>query len=375
MKKIPLCIPHLSGMEQRYVQNAIDSNWIAPLGPDVDAFEKEIKEYVGSKGAIALSSGTAAIHMALKWVGVKEGDYVFCSSLTFAGSCNPILYEKAIPVFIDSEPNSWNMSPQALNKAFESYKKQGIVPKAVIVVNLYGQSADYDKLRTICDNYNVPIIEDAAESLGATYKGKQTGRLGDLGIFSFNGNKIITTSGGGMIVSDDLEAIEKIRFWSTQSREPFRHYEHKEVGYNYRLSNISAALGRGQLTVLNERITRKKEIYNNYKNAFKKLEEIQMMPIAEFSQPNYWLSVMTIESKRNKNVSDLVKVLDEKNIETRPVWKPMHLQPLFHECDYFTHDTDVSAELFQQGLCLPSWTAMTNEEQEYVVEVIKGYFG
>lgn len=263
MRKIPLCIPHLSGMEQRYVQNAISSNWIAPLGPDVDAFEKEIKEYVGSKGAIALSSGTAAIHMALKWVGVTEEDYVFCSSLTFAGSCNPILYEKAIPVFIDSEPNSWNMSPQALNKAFESYKKRGIIPKAVIVVNLYGQSADYDKLRAICDNYNVPIIEDAAESLGATYKGKQTGRLGDLGIFSFNGNKIITTSGGGMIVSDDLEAIEKIRFWSTQSREPFRHYEHKEVGYNYRLSNISAALGRGQLTVLDERITRKKEIYNN----------------------------------------------------------------------------------------------------------------
>lgn len=375
MKKIPLCIPHLSGMEQRYVQNAIDSNWIAPLGPDVNAFEKEMKEYVGSKGAIALSSGTAAIHMALKWVGIKEGDYVFCSSLTFAGSCNPILYEKAIPVFIDSEPNSWNMSPQALNKAFESYKKQGIVPKAVIVVNLYGQSADYDKLRTICDNYNVPIIEDAAESLGATYKGRQTGRLGDLGIFSFNGNKIITTSGGGMIVSDDLEAIEKIRFWSTQSREPFRHYEHKEVGYNYRLSNISAALGRGQLTVLDERITRKKEIYNNYRDAFEDIEAIQMMPIAEFGEPNYWLSVMTIGSERNKTVSDLIKLLDENNIETRPVWKPMHLQPLFRESDYFAHDTDVSAELFQQGLCLPSWTAMTNEEQEYVVEVIKGYFG
>lgn len=373
MKKIPLCIPHLSGMEQRYVQNAIDSNWIAPLGPDVNAFEKEIKEYVGSKGAIALSSGTAAIHMALKWVGVEEGDYVFCSSLTFAGSCNPILYEKAIPVFIDSEPNSWNMSPQALNKAFESYKRRGIVPKAVIVVNLYGQSADYDKLRAICDNYNVPIIEDAAESLGATYKGKQTGKLGDLGIFSFNGNKIITTSGGGMIVSDDLEAIEKIRFWSTQSREPFRHYEHKEVGYNYRLSNISAALGRGQLTVLDERITRKKEIYNDYQNAFNKLEEIQMMPIAEFGKPNYWLSVMTIESERNKNVSDLIKLLDENNIETRPVWKPMHLQPLFQECDYFAHDTDVSAELFKKGLCLPSWTAMTNEEQEYVIDVIIGY--
>ncbi|MCK9223253.1 MAG: aminotransferase class I/II-fold pyridoxal phosphate-dependent enzyme [Limnochordia bacterium] len=368
--RIYLSPPHLGGEELSFVEDAFASNWIAPLGPHVEAFENEVAQYVGSKSALALSSGTAAIHLALKYLGVQEGDYVFCSSLTFAGSCNPIMYEKAIPVFIDSEPDSWNMSPVALQKAFEAFENRGIKPKTVIIVNLYGQSADMDKLLPICEHYGVPVVEDAAESLGAMHKGKASGTFGHIGIFSFNGNKIITTSGGGMAVSNDLDAIKKMKFWATQAREPARHYEHKEVGYNYRLSNILAAIGRGQLRVLDERIQQKKRVYETYKKAFAGNHEIELMPIASYGPPNYWLTVITIADERI-TPEDVVKALDEKDIESRPVWKPMHLQPVFRESEYYTHDEDVSACLFSRGVCLPSGGAMTEEEQQLVVDTIK----
>ncbi|HBT17973.1 MAG TPA: hypothetical protein DEB05_13575, partial [Firmicutes bacterium] len=319
-KRIYLSPPHMGSEELNYIHEAFDSNWVAPLGPNVETFEKEVAEYTGTKGAVALSAGTAAIHLALKYVGVAEGDYVFCSSLTFAASCNPIVYEKAIPVFIDSEPDSWNMSPIALEKAFEAFNKKNARPKAVVIVDLYGQSADMDKLLPICKKYRVPVIEDSAEALGSSYKGKANGAFGQFGIFSFNGNKIITTSGGGMVVSDDLDALKKIKFWATQAREPYRHYEHKEIGYNYRMSNIVAGIGRGQLKVLKERIKRKKEIYNNYKKAFYEYPQIKMMPIADFGEPNYWLTVITIDTSSGVEPEDILLKLEENNIESRPVW-------------------------------------------------------
>ncbi len=367
--RIYLASPHMGDKELAYVKDAFESNWIAPLGPHVDSFEKELAEYVGSRKAVALNSGTAAIHLALKAVGVEEGDMVFCSTFTFAGSCNPILYMNAIPVFIDSEPNSLNMSPLALEKAFQKYK-----PKAVIVVNLYGQSADYDKLVEICNRYNTPIIEDAAESLGATYKGKMSGTFGKLGIFSFNGNKIITTSGGGMVVSDDEEMIEKIRFWATQARDPAKHYQHSEVGYNYRLSNICAAIGRGQMTVLEDRIAQKKRIYHIYKEAFAGEKYIMMMPICDYGDPNYWLSVMMIKEGCNVTPLEIIEALENENIESRPVWKPMHLQPLYAKYDFFHHLIEgfsVAGNIYQKGLCLPSDTKMGRSDLERIIDIVK----
>lgn len=369
-KRIYLSPPHLGGEEIKYIQEAFAANWVAPLGPNVEAFEQEVSALVGTKGAVALSSGTAGIHLALKAAGVKEGDYVLCSSLTFAGSCNPIVYEKAIPVFIDSEPDSWNMSPLALEKALASLRKRNIKPKAVIIVDLYGQSADMDGLLPICEQYEVPVIEDAAEALGATYKGKACGSFGRFGVFSFNGNKIITTSGGGMVVSDDLEALKKIKFWATQAREPCRHYEHKEIGYNYRMSNIVAGIGRGQLKVLQDRIRRRKEIFETYKAAFSAYPEIKMMPIASYGNPNYWLTVITIEPEARVTPEEIMDKLEEHNIESRPVWKPMHLQPVFQGCEYFQHEEDIAAGLFKQGICLPSGTAMTDREQQMIIDII-----
>ncbi|MDV3425673.1 MAG: polysaccharide biosynthesis protein, partial [Bacillota bacterium] len=315
--KIYLASPHMSGMEKAFVKEAFDTNWIAPLGPNVDAFEKEIADFVNIKAAAALTTGTAAIHMALRSLGVGKGDLVFCSSLTFAASCNPIIYEDAIPVFIDSERESWNMSPKALQKAFENHEKDGKLPKAVIIVNLYGQSADYDKLKPICDRYSVPIIEDAAESLGATYKDKYTGTIGKFGIFSFNGNKIITTSGGGMLISDNESAINKVRFSVTQARDKARFYQHSELGFNYRMSNVLAGIGRGQIKVLNTRIEQKKGIYNFYKKEFEYIDDIEMMPIASFGKPNYWLSVMTIKEGSKVRPIDVMAALEKENIESR----------------------------------------------------------
>lgn len=377
-KRIYLASPHMGGLEEVFVKEAFDTNWIAPLGANVDGFEKELSEYVGSKTGAALASGTAAIHMALKAVGVKKGDKVFCSSLTFAASCNPIIYEGGIPVFIDSEPESHNMSPVALEKAFKAYEEKGEMPKAVIVVNLYGQSADMDKIMEICKKYNVPIIEDAAESLGATYKGKHSGTFGDYGIYSFNGNKIITTSGGGMLVSNNEEGIAKVRFWSTQARDKARHYEHTELGYNYRMSNIVAGIGRGQLRVLEDRIAKKKEIFETYKEAFKDIEDIEMMPVCEYGEPNYWLTTITLNEKSKVKPLDIILALEKENIESRPIWKPMHMQPYYKEYDFYSHNDEeeisVSEDIFNRGVCLPSDTKMTKEEQERVIKIIKALF-
>ena len=371
-KRIYLSSPHMCGKEQEYIDEAFKTNWIAPLGPHVNAFEEEIANYVNVKSAVALSSGTAAIHMALISLGVNEGDTVFCSSLTFAASCNPIIYQKAKPVFIDSEPDSFNMSPIALEKAFEQHK-----PKAVIVVDLYGQSADMDKIKEICDKRNVPIIEDAAEALGTTYKGKMAGTFGKFGIYSFNGNKIITTSGGGMVVSDDEEAIKKIRFWATQARDPARHYQHSELGFNYRMSNVCAAIGRGQLTVLEKRIDQKKSIYNKYKEAFADIEEIEMMPICGYGKPNYWLSVITIKENSKVKPLDIMIALERENIESRTVWKPMHLQPFYKDYPFYNHKDEgisISEDIFNRGVCLPSDTKMTYEDMNRVIEIIRKLF-
>lgn len=362
----------MSGYEMQYVQEAFETNWIAPLGPNLDGFEEELMQYVGIGGAVAVSSGTAAIHMALKAIEVKQGDIVFCSSLTFSASANPIIYQNATPVFIDSEPNSWNMSPTALEKAFEKHS-----PKAVIVVHLYGQSADMDSLTKICQRYNVPIIEDSAESLGATYKGQMSGTLGKFGIYSFNGNKIITTSGGGMLISQDKEALKKVRFWITQSKDPARHYQHSEIGYNYRMSNVVAGIGRGQLKILNNRIKKKKEIFETYSQAFDTIEDIDMMPICDYGNPNYWLSCITLKKESKVNPLDIMLELEREDIESRPIWKPMHLQPFFKEYNFYNHNNSgisVAEEIFNRGLCLPSDTKMTQAEIEKVIRTIKRFF-
>lgn len=372
-KKVFLASPHMSkeGYEQEYVKEAFDTNWIAPLGANVNNFEKELAEYVGAGHAAALSSGTAAIHMGLHALGVQKGDIVFCQALTFSASANPIVYEEATPVFIDSEYETWNMDPKALEKAFEKY-----TPKAVIVVHLYGIPAKMDEIMKICQKHNVPILEDAAESLGATINGKQTGTFGKFGAFSFNGNKIITTSGGGMLVSDDEERIAKVRFWATQSREKFRYYEHKEIGYNYRLSNISAGIGRGQLKVLDERIAEKTNIHNTYKEGFKNIKEIQMQPYMQNSKPNFWLSAIILDKDSKVTPLQIIEALEKENIESRPIWKPMQLQPVFADCDFITlnENGSVSEDIFSRGVCLPSDTKMTREEQAKVIEIIKGLF-
>ena len=374
MKRIYLASPNMGSEEIKYIQEAFDTNWIAPLGPNVEGFENELKEYVNVKNATALSSGTSAIHLALKVLGIKEGDIVFCSSLTFSASVNPVIYEKAIPVFIDSDYKTWNMSKKALQKAFDDAVKNNKLPKAVIVVNLYGQSADYDEILKICNKYNVPVIEDAAESLGATYKGRQTGTIGEIGIFSFNGNKIITTSGGGMMVSNNENYTKKAIFLATQSREAKRHYEHKEIGYNYRMSNVLAGIGRGQLKVLDERINKKKYIYESYKKAFESIDDIEMMPIYE--SPNYWLSVMTIKKGSSIKPIDIMENLEKENIESRPVWKPMHMQPVFKDYKFFSDldEGSVSEDLFDRGVCLPSDTKMSDEDLERVIDLVKMCF-
>lgn len=375
-KRIYLASPHMCGQEMKYIKEAFDSNWIAPLGPNVSKFEKEICEYTGAKNATALASGTSAIHLALKCLDVGPGDIVFCSTLTFSATANPIIYQGAEPVFIDSNYETWNMCPVALQKAFDDAEKCGKMPKAVLVVNLYGQSADYDKLKEICDKYNVPIVEDAAESLGATYKGRPSGTIGEIGIYSFNGNKIITTSGGGMMVSNNEEYNKKALFWATQSREPKRYYEHKELGYNYRMSNIVAGIGRGQLTILNDRISKKKEIYETYKEAFKDIDDIEMMNIAQYGNPNYWLSVATIRENSKNKPLDIILALEENNIETRPVWKPMHIQPFFEKYKFFTSkkDKSVAEDLFNRGICLPSDTKNSKEDFNMIIEIIKNKF-
>ncbi|MEK4251414.1 DegT/DnrJ/EryC1/StrS family aminotransferase [Paenibacillus sp. FSL W7-1287] len=364
--RIFLSSPHMSdqGYEQQYVQEAFDTNWIAPLGTNVNEFEREFAEKVHIKSAAALSSGTAAIHLALKAAGVGSGDIVFCQSLTFSATANPIIYQDAIPVFIDSDYKTWNMSPEALEEAFHKYPNV----KAVVVVHLYGLSAEINRIKELCDHYNVALIEDAAESLGTYYNGQQTGTFGDYGIFSFNGNKIITTSGGGMLVSNNEEMIQKARFWATQSREPARHYEHKELGYNYRMSNVVAGIGRGQLKVLDDRVNKKTEIYRHYINELSELDGIQFMPENNWDRPNYWLSSILLQGSIRP--LDLINALEKENIESRPVWKPMHLQPYFEKYDFV--GTNVAEQLFLNGVCLPSDTKMKEEDLHRVTKLIKG---
>lgn len=371
-KRIFLASPHMSdeGYEQAYVKEAFDTNWIAPLGENVNKFEEELATYVGTGHAAALSAGTAALHLAIKAAGVKRGDIVFCSSLTFSATVNPAIYEGAIPVFIDSEKDTYNMDPKALEKAFEKYPDT----KVVLVVHLYGIAANIEEIARICEKHNAVLIEDAAESLGTTVNGKFTGTFGKYGIFSFNGNKIITTSGGGMLVSEDNEAIVKARFWATQAREQARHYEHKEVGYNYRMSNICAGIGRGQLKVIEDRVAKKTEIFNTYKDGFKDIQDIQMQTVDASQRPNYWLSTILLDANSKVKPLDIIVALEENNIEARPIWKPMHMQPVFANTDFIKASDDAEAiceDIFNRGVCLPSDTKMTHEEQQKVIDIIK----
>ncbi|PNZ88133.1 DegT/DnrJ/EryC1/StrS family aminotransferase [Staphylococcus devriesei] len=371
-ERIFLSRPHMGGTELDYIHDAFDKNWIAPLGENVTEFENSVKSYVGVNAALAVGSGTSAIHLALIESGVQQDDIVFCSSLTFSASANPIIYQGAKPVFIDSEMESWNMSPSALRKAFEQYAEKGITPKAVVAVNLYGQSARMDEIKEICEQYGSILIEDAAESLGAEYKGQKSGTFGNFGIFSFNGNKIITTSGGGMLISNDEEHIAHALFLSTQARDKAIHYQHSELGFNYRLSNISAGIGRGQMKVLDQRIARRREIFDRYEQEFGNVEGFDFQPELPDSKSNRWLTALTIdENKTGFTALDLIEKLQENNIEARPVWKPMHLQPFFEKYDYITEGNDNGAYLFDHGVCLPSGSDMTDEQQSRVIEIIK----
>lgn len=386
--------------EFEFVREAFTTNWIAPLGPHVDAFEREFCEHVGSPHAAALSSGTAALHLALKLVGIEKDDEVFCSSLTFSASANPIVYEGAKPVFIDSDRQSWNMSPTVLESALEDRRKKGRLPRALILVHLYGQCADIDSVAALCATYGVVLIEDAAEALGATYfrrkelqKSQKSlvdelsalspqhspvaprqeiapGTVGRLGIYSFNGNKIITTSGGGMLVSNDEALIKKARFLATQARDPAPHYQHSEIGYNYRMSNVLAGIGRGQLRVLKERVNARRANTAFYQKAFADLTGIEFMPEAPWNRCTRWLTCILIDPAKFGVDREAIRLaLAAENIEARPVWKPMHLQPVFADCDRF--GGDIAEDLFDRGLCLPSGSNLTEGDLQRVVDVVR----
>lgn len=371
-KRIYLSSPTMHGEEQKFVQEAFDTNWVAPLGPNVNAFEKEMAAYVGISHASALSAGTAAIHLALRILGIGEGDVVFVPSLTFSATCNPVVYEKAVPVFIDSERDTWNMSPEALEKAFHKYPEA----KAVIAVHLYGTPAKLDELLAVCKAHNVPLIEDAAESLGSTYKGKFTGTFGKVGIYSFNGNKIITTSGGGMLVSEEEDITKKATFLATQARDKARHYQHSQIGFNYRMSNVTAGIGRGQLLHMEEHKALKKAIYQRYKEAFADIPQITMNPLNDCGDANNWLSCLTIAEGCGVTPDAVMDALAEENIESRPIWKPLHLQPVFAECDFIKeNETECVAEdIFDRGFCLPSDIKNTDEDMERIIGIIRKQF-
>lgn len=379
-KKIYLSSPTMHGEEQEFIKEAFDTNWVAPLGPNVNAFEKELADYVGISHASALSAGTAAIHLALKIMGIGEGDVVFVPSLTFSASCNPVVYEKAVPVFIDSERDTWNMDPEALERAFEKYPDA----KAVVVVHLYGTPAKLDEIAKICADHKVPLIEDAAESLGSTYKGKHTGTVGEVGIYSFNGNKIITTSGGGMLVSEDEAVTKKATMLATQARDPARHYQHSQIGYNYRMSNIIAGIGRGQLIHIEEHKALKKAIYKQYQEAFADIPEISLNPLNQEGDANCWLTCMTIKRESNVTPDMIMDAFEAENIESRPIWKPMHLQPVFAQYDFITvkgsmekgaEDDSVAADIFDTGLCLPSDIKNSEEDMKRIIGIVRKCFG
>jgi dTDP-4-amino-4,6-dideoxygalactose transaminase len=366
MKPILLSPPHMGDRELEFVQEAFATNWIAPVGPHVDAFEQEFCEAVGAGYAAAMSSGTAALHLALHLAGVEAGDEVFCSTLTFVATANPIKYLGATPVFIDSDRTSWNMDPQKLRNALDHRARIGKLPKAVMLVHLYGQCADLAPICAACDHYDIPLIEDAAEALGATYKGKMAGTFGRMGIFSFNGNKIITTSGGGMLVSDKPALIEKARFLATQARDPAPHYQHSEMGYNYRLSNVLAGIGRGQLQVLPDRVKSRRQNFDAYCQGLGHLPGLEFMPEASFGHATRWLTCLTVNPDEFGRDREQIRLaLTQGRIEARPVWKPLHLQPIFAGCDCF--GGEVAQDLFERGLCLPSGSNLTPLELEYVI--------
>lgn len=373
-KKIWLASPHMSSekYEEKFVKEAFDTNWLSTIGENINQFEASVKKYLKVNSAVGLSSGTSSIHLGLKALGVKKDDIVFVSDLTFSASVNPIIYENATPVFIDSEYETWNMDPKALEKAFEKYPN----PKAVVVVHLYGRAAQMEKIVEICNKHNVPILEDAAEGLGTIYKNKFLGTYGKCGALSFNGNKIITTTGGGMLVSDDENLIQKVKFWSTQSKEPERYYQHKEIGYNYRMSNVLAGIGRGQMMVLEDRIAKKREIFDNYKEAFSGIDDIEMISENSDERSNRWLSTMLLKENSKIKPLDIIEILEKENIESRMFWKPMHLQPVFEKYDFVqVKDGDsVGEDLFARGVCLPSDTKMTTEEMQRIIKIVKSLF-
>lgn len=372
-EKIILSPPHMSGDELRFVNEAFETGWIAPLGPQVDAFEEETASYIGLDKALALCSGTAALHLGLKLLGVGKDDVVLCSSLTFIATVSPVTYVGAKPVFIDADEETWNMSPEALERAIVDLASRGTKPRAVIVAELYGQAPDWDRIIEICTRYDIPILEDAAEALGATYKGKKCGSFGKYSVLSYNGNKIITTSGGGMLLSNDSEGLEKAFFWATQARDAAPWYQHSEIGYNYRMSNILAAIGRGQMLHIEERVDRKREIYDRYNETIGRLPGVKLMPEGEGSRSTMWLTAITIDPEiTDVSPIELLEALKEENIESRPVWKPMHLQPVFEDCPYYSHEegNSVGDRLFETGLCLPSGTSMTEEQQQRVIDII-----
>ena len=367
--RIYLSPPHMGGEELELVKEAFATNWIAPLGPHVDGFEKELAACVGAPHAAALSSGTAALHLALRLLGLQAGDEVLCPTFTFSASANPIAYEGGKPVFIDSESTSWNMDPGVLREELDACAARGRLPRAVIVVDLYGQSADYDPILEACAHYDVPVVQDSAEALGATYKGRMVGTQGRCAVFSFNGNKIITTSGGGMLVSDDGHLVERARFLATQARDPAPHYQHSAIGFNYRMSNVLAGIGRGQLRVLPERIAARRGNFHDYRARLSGVPGIGFMPIAPHGEPNHWLTCITIDPARfGATREDVRLALEAHNIEARPVWKPLHMQPVFAHCR--VRGGAVSEAAFERGLCLPSGSALTAAERERICAII-----
>jgi dTDP-4-amino-4,6-dideoxygalactose transaminase len=373
MKPILLSTPHMGEAEFKFVQEAFATNWIAPVGPHIDAFEQEFCEAIGSSHAAAVSSGTAAIHLALRLLGVKQDDEVFVSTLTFIASAGPITYLNARPVFIDSETSTWNMNPQLLIDTLHHRARIGKLPKAVLLVHIYGQSADIDPILEICNQYEIPIIEDAAEALGATYKNRSAGTFGHIGIYSFNGNKIITTSSGGMLVSENPELMAKAKFWATQARDNAPHYQHSEIGYNYRMSNVLAGVGRGQLQVLADRVNARRNNFATYYQELADLPGINFMPESSLGRSTRWLSCLTINPELfGANREDVRLALAEQQIESRPVWKPLHLQPVFRGCEAI--GGQVSETLFKNGLCLPSGSNLSAADIDRVIQVIKSTY-
>jgi pyridoxal phosphate-dependent aminotransferase EpsN len=371
MPRIYLSSPHIGPDEQGLVAEAFATNWVAPLGPHVDAFERELAAYVGVGHAAALSSGTAAIHLGLRLLGVQPGDDVFCSTLTFSASANPIAYERARPVFIDAEPGTWNMDPGLLAEALDDASKRGRLPRAVVVVDLYGQSADWAPIEAACARHGVPILEDAAEALGADYRGSKCGTFGRFAVFSFNGNKIITTSGGGMLVSDDKNLIDKARFLATQARDPAPHYQHSEVGFNYRLSNVCAAIGRGQLRVLEERIAARRRVHARYREGLASLPGLAFMPEAH-GRATRWLTCLLVDEQSfGVSREDIRQALAARDIEARPVWKPMHLQPVFQALGASVVGGAVAEGLFERGLCLPSGSNLNDADVDEIIDVVR----